>query len=99
MALTTDTPTFLASPDLRPREGDLFNIGAALNEEERAIRDSVRAFVDEKVLPIIGSCYVDGRFPKELIAEMGANGYFGANLARPDATRLPLARPVGRAGL
>jgi len=80
MALTTDTPTFLASPDLRPREGDLFNIDAALTEEERAIRDSVRAFVDEKVLPIIGSCYVDGRFPKELIAEMGANGYFGANL-------------------
>ncbi len=80
MSSMTDTPTFLASPDLRPREGDLFNIDAALTEEERAIRDSVRAFVDEKVLPIIGSCYVDGRFPKELIAEMGANGYFGANL-------------------
>ena len=80
MAASTETPTFLASPELRPREGDLFNIDAALTEEERAVRDSVRAFVDEKVLPIIGQCYVDGRFPKELIAEMGANGYFGANL-------------------
>jgi glutaryl-CoA dehydrogenase len=75
-----DTSTFLASPQLRAREGDLFNIDAALTEEERAVRDSVRAFVDEKVLPIIGDCYVDGRFPKELIKEMGANGYFGANL-------------------
>ncbi|MEY3701476.1 MAG: hypothetical protein RI891_768 [Gemmatimonadota bacterium] len=80
MATELSTPTYLPSPQLTPREGDLFNLDAALTEEERAVRDSVRAFVDEKVLPIIGSCYVEGRFPKELIAEMGANGYFGANL-------------------
>ena len=80
MAQDLDTPTYLASAQLRARDGDLFNIDAALTEEERAVRDSVRAFVDEKVLPIIGQCYVDGRFPTELIAEMGENGYFGANL-------------------
>jgi glutaryl-CoA dehydrogenase len=80
MATDLDFQPLLASPQLTPREGDLFNIDAALTEEERAVRDSVRAFVDEKVLPIIGQCYVDGRFPKELISEMGANGYFGANL-------------------
>ncbi|MBA3854656.1 MAG: acyl-CoA dehydrogenase, partial [Gemmatimonas sp.] len=80
MASDLDTQSFLASPQLKPREGDLFNIDAALTEEERAVRDSVRAFVDEKVLPIIGQCYVEGRFPKELIAEMGENGYLGANL-------------------
>ena len=80
MSTDLDTQLHLASPQLKPREGDLFNIDAALTEEERAVRDSVRAFVDEKVLPIIGQCYVDGRFPKELIAEMGENGYFGANL-------------------
>jgi glutaryl-CoA dehydrogenase len=70
----------LASPALKPRAGDLFNIDAALTEEERAIRDSVRAFVDAKVLPIIGKCYVDGRFPTELIPEMGELGFLGANL-------------------
>ncbi|HVH39609.1 MAG TPA: acyl-CoA dehydrogenase family protein [Gemmatimonadaceae bacterium] len=75
-----DTASFLASPQLRARDGDLFNIDAGLTEEERAVRESVRAFVDEKVLPIIGDCYVEGRFPAELIGEMGANGYFGANL-------------------
>ncbi len=80
MAQTLDAPTHLASPQLKPRDGDLFNIDAALTEEERAVRDSVRAFVDEKVLPIIGDCYVEGRFPKELIAEMGEAGYLGANL-------------------
>ncbi len=67
MPHTTELETYLASPQLKPREGDLFNVDAALTEEERAVRDSVRVFVDEKVLPIIGQCYVDGRFPKELI--------------------------------
>src|SRR3989338_3796927 len=59
---------------------DFFGIEAQLSEEERAVRDSVRRFVDERVLPIIGQCYVDGRFPKELVPEMAALGVFGANL-------------------
>ena len=59
---------------------DLFNIDSALSEEERAVRDSVRQFVDERILPIIGSCYVDGRFPRELIPEMAELGVLGANL-------------------
>ncbi len=59
---------------------DLFNIDGALHEDERAVRDSVRAFVNEKVLPIIGKCYVEGRFPKELIPEMAELGVLGANL-------------------
>jgi glutaryl-CoA dehydrogenase len=80
MSHSTQTESHLASPQLKPRDGDLFNIDAALTEEERAIRDSVRAWVDDKVLPIIGQCYVDGRFPKELIAEMGEHGFLGANL-------------------
>jgi glutaryl-CoA dehydrogenase len=80
MSHSTQTDSHLASPQLKPRDGDLFNIDAALTEEERAIRDSVRAWVDDKVLPIIGQCYVDGRFPKELIAEMGEHGFLGANL-------------------
>src|ERR687890_830826 len=72
--------SFLPSPQIVPREGDLYAIDAALTEEERAVRDSVRRFVDEKVLPIIGKAYVEGRFPKELIPEMGELGFFGANL-------------------
>jgi glutaryl-CoA dehydrogenase len=72
--------TFLASPDQRPSAGDLFNIDAALTEEERAVRDSVRRFVDEEVLPIIGKHYVEGTFPKHLIPKMGELGVFGANL-------------------
>jgi glutaryl-CoA dehydrogenase len=40
----------------------------------------VRRFVDDRVLPIIGKCYVEGRFPKELVPEMAELGVFGANL-------------------
>jgi glutaryl-CoA dehydrogenase len=59
---------------------DFFNIDSQLSGEERAVRDSVRRFVDEKVLPIIGNAYVEGRFPKELIPEMAELGVLGANL-------------------
>ena len=74
------TASLLASPEITPRAGDLFNVDAALTEEERAVRDSVRRFVDEEVLPIIGKHYVDGTFPKHLIPKMGELGVFGANL-------------------
>ena len=59
---------------------DFYNIDSALSEEERAVRDTIRAFVDEKVLPIIGDCYIEGRFPKELVPQMAELGMFGANL-------------------
>ncbi len=59
---------------------DFFNIDSALSEEERAVRDSVRAYVDENVLPIIGDCYIEGRFPKEIIPGLAELGVFGANL-------------------
>src|SRR5438132_795100 len=59
---------------------DFFNIDSLLSEEERAVRDSVRRFVDERVLPIIGTCYVEGRFPLEIVPELAELGVFGANL-------------------
>jgi glutaryl-CoA dehydrogenase len=59
---------------------DFFNIDSLLSEEERAVRDSVRRFVDERVLPIIGKCYVDGRFPREILPGLAELGVFGANL-------------------
>src|ERR687889_302114 len=59
---------------------DFYDIDGALTEEERAVRDSVRRFVDDRVLPIIGQAYVDGHFPKQLIPEMAELGVFGANL-------------------
>ncbi len=59
---------------------DFYNIDSVLSEDERAVRDSVRRFVDERVLPIIGKYYVEGRFPKEILPELAELGVFGANL-------------------
>ena len=66
---------------------DFFNTDSVLSEEERAVRDSVHQFVDERVLPIIGDCYVQGRFPRELIPEMAALGVFGPSLPESQSTR------------
>ncbi|HEX8717084.1 MAG TPA: acyl-CoA dehydrogenase family protein, partial [Gemmatimonadaceae bacterium] len=59
---------------------DFYSIDHVLSEEERAVRDSVRQFVTDRVLPVIGDCYVEGRFPKELVPELAGLGVFGANL-------------------
>jgi glutaryl-CoA dehydrogenase len=59
---------------------DFFDIDSALSEEERAVRASVRQFVDERILPIIGKCYIEGRFPKEIIPGLAELGVLGANL-------------------
>ena len=59
---------------------DFYDLDSLLSEEERAVRDSVRAWVDERLMPVIGACYVEGRFPKELIPSMAELGLFGANL-------------------
>jgi len=59
---------------------DLFDVASLLSEEERAVQDSVARFTDERVLPIIGECFDQGRFPKELIAEMASLGLLGATL-------------------
>src|SRR6478672_13112504 len=59
---------------------DFFDIDSALSEEERAVRASVRQFVDERIIPIIGDCYIEGRFPREIIPGLAELGVFGANL-------------------
>ena len=59
---------------------DFYDIDGALSEEERAVRDSIRQFVDERVLPIIGDAYIEGHFPKEIIPDLAELGVFGANL-------------------
>ena len=59
---------------------DFYCVDSLLSEEERAVRDTVRAWVDGEVIPIIGDHYVEGRFPKQLIPQMAELGLFGANL-------------------
>ena len=59
---------------------DYLLIDSQLNEQEKMVRQTARQFVDERVIPQIRDCFREGRFPKELIGEMGRLGFFGANL-------------------
>src|ERR1700689_3138019 len=59
---------------------DYLLIDSQLNEQELMVRQTARQFVDERGIPQIRDCFRDGRFPKELIGEMGRLGFFGANL-------------------
>jgi glutaryl-CoA dehydrogenase len=59
---------------------DFYGLDSLLSEEERAIRDTVRAWVDDRLMPVIGECYIEGRFPRELVPQMAELGFFGANL-------------------
>jgi glutaryl-CoA dehydrogenase len=59
---------------------DYLLIDSQFSEQELLVRESARRFTDEKILPVIRECFRDGRFPRELIPEMGRLGFFGANL-------------------
>jgi len=81
---TTAKPT-----SLDPR--DFLAIDALLDDEERAIRDTVRAFVRERILPEIGEWFEQGILPLELVQEIGKLGLFGMHL---DGYGLPGASAV-----
>jgi glutaryl-CoA dehydrogenase len=59
---------------------DLLSIEGQLSEDERLIRDTVREFVEEQILPVIREHYENGTFPIELVKAMGELGVFGATI-------------------
>ena len=59
---------------------DFFRIDDLLSEEERLVRDTVRRFVDDKVIPQIDKHFEEATFPADLVPDMAAMGLFGANL-------------------
>jgi glutaryl-CoA dehydrogenase len=70
---TTAKPTALD-----PR--DFLAIDALLDDEERAIRDTVRRWVRERILPEVGEWFEQGILPRELAQEIGQLGLFGMHL-------------------
>ncbi len=59
---------------------DLFDVRAALTDEERQVQDSVARLVDQEVLPIIQRCFEEHRFPKELIPKLASLGLLGSSI-------------------
>jgi glutaryl-CoA dehydrogenase len=67
-----------APPALNPR--DFLAIDRQLSDEERDIRDTVRAFVADKVTPYVGDWFEAGTIPIELARELGQLGVLGMHL-------------------
>ena len=67
-----------ALPPLKPL--DFLDLDALLTDEERMVRDTVREFVVDKVLPGIGDWFERGEFPRDVAAELGALGLLGMHL-------------------
>ena len=59
---------------------DYFNIQSLLSEEELMIRDLVREFVSEEVIPIIEEYNREGKFPLHLVSKMAEIGLLGSTL-------------------
>jgi glutaryl-CoA dehydrogenase len=70
---TTAKPT-----DLDPR--DFLAIDALLDDEEKAIRDTVRRWVRERIVPEVGAWFEQAILPRELVKEIAALGLLGMHL-------------------
>ena len=64
----------------RPDPKDFLAIDGLLSEDERLIRDTVRQFVADRILPDVAEWFEAGTFPKELAKEMGSLGLLGMQL-------------------
>lgn len=59
---------------------DYYEIDGLLTEEEVLVRNTVREFTEEQILPIIEKNYRIGTFPMDLIPKMADLGMFGSTL-------------------
>jgi glutaryl-CoA dehydrogenase len=59
---------------------DFLELDALLDDDERLLRDTVRRFVADRVLPEVATWFEHGTFPRELAKEMGALGLLGMHL-------------------
>jgi len=59
---------------------DPFRMEDQLTEDERMIRDSARAFAEERLAPRVKRAYEEERVEPEIFAEFGANGMLGVTI-------------------
>ena len=63
-----------------PDPHDFLDIDFLLSDEEKLLRDTVRRFTEERVLPEVSTWWEEGTFPRDLATEMGALGLLGMHL-------------------
>ena len=63
-----------------PAPTDLLRIDEELNDEERLVRDTVRKFAADRIMPDIADWFEAGTLPRELFPEIGRLGLLGMHL-------------------
>ncbi|RPH47138.1 MAG: acyl-CoA dehydrogenase [Planctomycetota bacterium] len=59
---------------------DLYDIDPLLSDEEKMVRQTVREFVDQELLPVIREAWEEGKLPKSLVPKIAEMGLLGATL-------------------
>ncbi len=77
---TTVSPAAHRTAAPPPQPHDFLGLDALMTDDERLIRDTVRAFVRDRVLPNIGAWFDEGVFPREMARELGNLGLLGMHL-------------------
>jgi glutaryl-CoA dehydrogenase len=71
----------MAEPTITPLDwADPFDISDQLTDEERLVRETAQAYAQDKLLPRVTSAYLDERFDREIMTEMGELGLLGATI-------------------
>jgi glutaryl-CoA dehydrogenase len=71
----------MAEPTITPLDwADPFDLNDQLTDEERLVRDTAHAYAQDKLLPRVTSAYLDERFDREIMTEMGELGLLGATI-------------------
>ena len=63
-----------------PAPTDLLRIDDELSDEERLVRDTVRKFAGDRILPDIADWFEAGTLPRDLLPEVGKLGLLGMHL-------------------
>ncbi|HST65833.1 MAG TPA: acyl-CoA dehydrogenase family protein [Mycobacteriales bacterium] len=85
-------------PGMTEPAHDYLDLDSLLSAPERALRDRVRAFTDERVRPHIATWYETAHFPRELATELGDLGLLGMHLRGHNAVEYGLAAMELEAG-
>ncbi len=64
-----------------PPELDFYDLDGLLEEDELMVREQVRSWIDDRLMPVVPEHWENGTFPSELVSEMGEMGMFGPTVS------------------
>ena len=71
----------MGEPAILPFDwADPFDLNQQLTDEERLVRDTAEGYAQEKLQPRVTSAYLDERFDREIMNEMGELGFLGSTI-------------------